>query len=95
MAMGIVYPQLKPLLEASIRRVSVEVTWNEGPVARSVKLVQFVTHPERGLPPVGDPMLAGSAAPGMPPLPGAGGATPMSPAGGAAMAPINNGMVPR
>lgn len=66
MAMSIVYPQLKPLLEASIRRVTVQVIWNEGPNAREVKLVQFVTNPQRGLPPtIGDPD-AGLVPPGTP-----------------------------
>ena len=30
MVMGFVYPQLKPMLEASIRKVTVKVTWHEG-----------------------------------------------------------------
>ena len=53
MAMMIVYPQLKPMLEASIRRITVEVVWNEGPKEREIKLVQFVTNPQKGLPPAG------------------------------------------
>ena len=64
MAMQIVYPQLKPLLEASIRRVTVDVLWHEGPNQRSLRVVQFVTNPQRGLP----PMIATDpgAAPGAP-----------------------------
>ena len=30
MVMGFVYPSLKPMLEASIRRVTVKVMWREG-----------------------------------------------------------------
>jgi general secretion pathway protein I len=82
MAMTIVYPQLKPLLEASIRRVTVEVLWNEGPKERSIKLVQFITNPQKGLPPTisstgVDPSL----------LPGAPGATATATATGTTTAP--------
>ena len=62
LAMNIVYPQLKPLLEASIRRVTLDVVWNEGPNERKVHLVQFVVHPQKGLPPMMDPSMAGAAA---------------------------------
>jgi general secretion pathway protein I len=51
MALTMVYPVLRPLLEASIRRVTVEVVWNEGPNERVFKVVQFVTNPQKGLPP--------------------------------------------
>lgn len=68
MAMQIVYPQLKPLLEASIRRVTVDVLWNEGPNQRSLRVVQFVTNPQRGLPPV---VAADPAASGLPGVAGA------------------------
>ncbi len=78
MAMGMVYPQLKPLLEASIRRVTVEVMWNEGPNEKKLPLVLFVTHPQRGLPPI-DPAMAGQLPGGMPGLPGAGGTATPSP----------------
>lgn len=73
MAMSIVYPQLKPLLEASIRRVTVDVIWNEGPNERKTTIVQFVTNPQRGLPPVLDPSMAGGVDGGLPGVPGAGG----------------------
>lgn len=72
MAMQIVYPQLKPLLEASIRRVTVDVLWNEGPNQRSLRIVQFVTNPQRGLPPV---VAADPAASGLPGAGAAGAAT--------------------
>jgi hypothetical protein len=73
LAMNIVYPQLKPLLESSIRRVTLDVVWNEGPVERKLRLVQFITNPNKGLPPMMDPSLAGG-------VPGAGGVLP-SPTG--------------
>jgi general secretion pathway protein I len=58
MALTMVYPTLKPLLEASIRRVGVEVVWKEGPNERTIELVQFITSPRQGLPPgAGDPNL--------------------------------------
>jgi general secretion pathway protein I len=53
MALTMVYPTLRPLLEASIRRVTVDVVWNEGPNERTMKIVQFVTSAQRGLPPIG------------------------------------------
>lgn len=86
MAMGMVYPSLKPLLEASIRRVTLDVVWNEGPNERKVHVVQFVVHPNRGLPPVMDPALAGQTPPGGVPTVGGPGGAP-NPAG-AAPAPI-------
>jgi general secretion pathway protein I len=90
MAMTIVYPQLRPLLEASIRRVSVEVVWNEGPTERKIEIVQFVTNPNKGLPPI----MPGMDDAGIP-LPGAptGTATAGAGAGGVA-APIQPGMQP-
>lgn len=48
MVMGIVYPSIKPMYEASIRRVTVKVKWKEGPNDRELELVQFVTNPQRG-----------------------------------------------
>jgi hypothetical protein len=45
--MGIVYPSLKPMLEASIRKLSVSVKWKEGPNNREVLLVQYITNPQR------------------------------------------------
>lgn len=48
MVMGIVYPSLKPVMEASIRRVTVTVRWKEGPNAKELPIVQFVTNPQRG-----------------------------------------------
>ncbi len=91
LAMNIVYPQLKPLLESSIRRVTLDVVWNEGPVERKLRVVQFLTNPNKGLPPMMDPSMAGAMgqpgginAPGvgatpMPTTTGATGATPGMP----------------
>lgn len=46
--MGIVYPSLKPMMEASVRRVSVTVHWKEGPNIRELPIIQYVTNPQRG-----------------------------------------------
>lgn len=48
MAMGMVYPSLKLMLEASIRRVTITVKWREGVRAREFAIVQFVTNPTQG-----------------------------------------------
>jgi len=91
MVMGILYPSIKPMYEASIRRVSVTVKWKEGPNDRELPLVQYVTNPQRGgfaanaLLPDGGVMdfgPAGSATPGTPGAPGAPG-TSGTGAGGA------------
>jgi general secretion pathway protein I len=47
MVFSIVYPSLKPLLEAAIRRVTVVIHWKEGAQQRSFTLVQYVTNPSR------------------------------------------------
>ena len=47
MVFGIVYPSLKPLLEAAIRRITVVVSWTEGAATRDFTLVQYVTNPSR------------------------------------------------
>lgn len=46
--MGMVYPSIKLLMEASIRRVTVVVKWKEGPKSKELELVQFITNPQRG-----------------------------------------------
>jgi general secretion pathway protein I len=46
--MGILYPSIKPMYEASIRRISVTVKWKEGSNGRELALVQYVTNPQRG-----------------------------------------------
>lgn len=48
MVMGMLYPSIKPMYEASIRRISVTVKWKEGPNQRELPLTQFVTNPQRG-----------------------------------------------
>jgi general secretion pathway protein I len=48
MVMGIVYPDLKPMLEASIRKVTVTVRWQEGETQRDLSVTQYVTSPQQG-----------------------------------------------
>jgi len=48
MAMGLVYPTLKPMLEASIRKVSVQVLWSEGRKEKNFSVVQYLTDPRKG-----------------------------------------------
>jgi general secretion pathway protein I len=48
MVMSLVYPDLKPMLESSIRKVSVSVRWQEGLRQRDLSVVQFVTSPQQG-----------------------------------------------
>ena len=48
MVMGLVYPSLKPMLEASIRRVTVTVKWREGQRDRDLEATQFLTRPQEG-----------------------------------------------
>ena len=48
MAMGMMYPSIKPMYEASIRKISVTVKWKEGAAERELPLVQYVTNPQRG-----------------------------------------------
>ena len=61
MVMGLVYPSLKPMLEASIRKVTVDVKWKEGITDRSLTITQYVTDPKQGeLDPELDPSLSGT-----------------------------------
>jgi general secretion pathway protein I len=48
MVMGILYPSIKPMFEASIRRLTVTVKWKEGSTERELPIVQYVTNPQRG-----------------------------------------------
>ena len=48
MAMGLVYPDLKPMLEASIRKVTITVLWKEGRNERDLSVTQYVTNPQQG-----------------------------------------------
>ena len=48
MILGMVYPDLKPMLEASIRKVTVTVKWREGKNDRDLEIAQYVTNPLQG-----------------------------------------------
>jgi general secretion pathway protein I len=67
-AMSMVYPTLKPMLEASIRKVTVPVKWKEGLRDRDLSIAQYLTRPMRGiaLPQAGVPGGLGTP-PGAPP----------------------------
>jgi general secretion pathway protein I len=78
MAMALVYPGLKPMLEASIRKLTVTVAWKQGHKAQEFSVIQYVTNPmqgnldtdamDGGVPPIpgmGSPMGAGFGTPGM------------------------------
>jgi hypothetical protein len=69
---------MKPMFEASIRRVTVTVKWAEGPNPQKFEIVQYVTNPQRG-----------GFAPGAM-LPGMAGNTPGS-VGGTTGAPPTSG----
>jgi general secretion pathway protein I len=47
MVFSLVYPSLKPLLEAAIRRITVVVKWTEAGHDRDFTLTQYVTNPLR------------------------------------------------
>jgi hypothetical protein len=48
MVMGFVYPFIKPMMEASIRRITVSVRWQEGGKPKEFSLLQYVTNPSNG-----------------------------------------------
>ena len=48
MAMSLIYPQLKGMLEASIRKVTVSVIWSEGEAERDLSVTQYLTNPQQG-----------------------------------------------
>ena len=48
MVMGFVYPFLKPMMEASIRKLTVVVRWKEGSKQKEFQLLQYVTNPNNG-----------------------------------------------
>ncbi|MGC4089783.1 MAG: type II secretion system protein [Polyangiaceae bacterium] len=64
MVMGLVYPGLKPLLEASIRKVTLRVKWKEGVRERDVVITQYVTDPQKAALTDGG-LLPGMTAPGV------------------------------
>jgi len=83
LAMGFVYPQLKPLLETSIRKISVKIEWHEGSQNRDFSIVQYVTHPMRAPAPPPGAASGQPATPGIPGLPSLfGGLTGGGPTGG-------------
>ena len=48
MVMSLVYPTLKPMLEASIRKLTVSVEWQGGGKGKSLDIVEYVTNPMMG-----------------------------------------------
>jgi general secretion pathway protein I len=46
--LGPMLPMLQNLLEAAIRRVTVQVVWQDGLQERNVELVQYLTNPNQG-----------------------------------------------
>lgn len=48
MVMTLVYPDLKPMLEASIRKITVTVQWKEGKNDKEFSVTQYVTDPQEG-----------------------------------------------
>jgi general secretion pathway protein I len=48
MVMSMVYPTLKPMLEASIRKITVTVEWQGGGKGKNLEVVQYVTNPMQG-----------------------------------------------
>jgi len=47
MVMTMVYPGLKPMLEASIRKITLRVKWKEGVRERDIVITQYVTDPQQ------------------------------------------------
>jgi general secretion pathway protein I len=86
---SLVYPSLKPMLEAAIRKVTVIVHWQEGRQERDFTLQQYITNPSRaGL--LGALADAGMGEGGIPINTGVGGAGAGGPAG--PVAPLGQGM---
>jgi general secretion pathway protein I len=87
---SLVYPSLKPMLEAGIRRVTVTVHWQEGSQTRDMMLQQYITNPSRSglLAGLADAGIVGEG--GLPINVGGAAATPGggSPFGGFAPPPI-------
>lgn len=48
LVMGFVYPTLKPMLEASIRKMTVGVHWKDGNKDKDLTVQEFVTNPQMG-----------------------------------------------
>lgn len=81
MVFSIVYPSLKPVLEAAIRRITVVIRWKEGAFDRDFTLTQYVTNPSRsGLAAAmadAGVLADGGAAPPAPAVVGSPAATPL------------------
>jgi general secretion pathway protein I len=60
MVMGMVYPSLKLMFEASIRRLTVTVKWHEGPNPKEFALTQYVSNPQQAGFAAGAPSASGS-----------------------------------
>ncbi|HEY4159015.1 MAG TPA: type II secretion system protein [Polyangiaceae bacterium] len=74
MMMSMVYPNLKPMLEASIRKLTVTVQYKEGKTPRELSASQYVTNPQQGQL---DPFaMEGGVPPGGGTLPPGGGTLP-------------------
>ena len=82
MAMSIVYPMMKPMMESSIRKITVTVKWKEGPNPATFVLTQYVTNPQRGGFMGGMPFGGGDGGAGFGTSPTTGGAPGGSPFGG-------------
>lgn len=48
LVMSMVYPDLKPMLEASIRKTTLTVHWKEGSNERDLEVTQYITNPQMG-----------------------------------------------
>jgi general secretion pathway protein I len=48
LVMSLVYPSLKPMLEASIRKVTVTVSWQQGVKTRDLAVTEYITNPMQG-----------------------------------------------
>ncbi len=48
MVMGFVYPFIKPMMEASIRRITITVRWMEGLKPKEFSILQYITNPSNG-----------------------------------------------
>jgi general secretion pathway protein I len=48
MVMGMVYPDLKALFEASTRKITVTLSWTEGASEYEIAMAQWVTSPQEG-----------------------------------------------
>jgi general secretion pathway protein I len=93
MVMGFVYPSLKPMLEASIRRVTVTVKWTEGQRKRDMEVTQFLTRPQEGQLGTADMLGLDAISAAAAGLQGATGATGTPGANGTPATPGNTGSI--